>query len=324
MSQQPPTRGGQPARHTNSNKTMWIVLAIVGVVLAVCLCLLVVYRNDLSSFVHQLTTHRSSVVSDVDDDIEEESDEPLDETSSVAADQDMSNLTPEQRRVLSNLMANMVQVQGGTFMMGATDEQIDEAADSEWPVHEVTLSSFRIGRYEVTQEEWHAVMGNNPSCFKGDTRPVEQVSWNDCQAFISKLNELTGKNFRLPTEAEWEFAARGGNHSRGFKYAGTTYDIDAYAWYEGNSNAQTHNVGQKSPNELGLYDMSGNVYEWCHDWRGDYQSSPQTNPQGPPSGSRRVDRGGSWGNAARNCRVSERARLAPTDRYSSLGLRLAL
>ena len=224
--------------------------------------------------------------------------------------------------VIQNLISNMVHVEGGTFTMGATSEQGSDAWDDERPTHQVTLSSFSIGKYEVTQEEWEAVMGNNPSNFKGAKKPVEQVSWNDCQAFIRKLNELTGRNFRLPSEAEWEFAARGGTKSIGYKYAGGD-NIGNVAWYTDNSGSTTHDVGQKSPNELGLYDMSGNVFEWCQDWYGSYSSSSQTNPKGAISGSDRVNRGGSWGNYGWRCRVSNRNGDTPSDRNYYLGFRLA-
>ena len=225
--------------------------------------------------------------------------------------------------VLQNLVANMVSVDGGTFTMGGTSEQGSDAYDDEKPVHQVTLSSFSIGKYEVTQEEWEAVMGSNPSKFKGARCPVEQVSWEDCQEFIRKLNQLTGKRFRLPTEAEWEYAARGGNKSRGYKYAGGD-NLNGVAWYTGNRGSSTHPVGQKSPNELGLYDMSGNVREWCQDWYGSYSSNSQTNPVGPNSGSSRVRRGGSWGDSARFCRSSNRFSDSPSRRDCNLGLRLVL
>lgn len=166
-------------------------------------------------------------------------------------------------------------------------------------------------------------MGSNPSYFKGSNLPVETVSWDDCQEFIRKLNSMTGQKFRLPTEAEWEYAARGGNKSKGYIYSGSN-NIDSVSWYDGNSGDETHPVATKSPNELGIYDMSGNVWEWCNDWYGSYSSSAQTNPTGPYSGSRRVDRGGGWGCNAWLCRVSDRRRDAPDDRYFNLGLRLAL
>ena len=215
----------------------------------------------------------------------------------------------------------MVPVEGGTFTMGATAEQGSDAYDDEKPTHQVTLSDFSIGETEVTQELWQAVMGSNPSYFSGKQLPVEMVSWNDCQTFITKLNQLTGANFRLPTEAEWEFAARGGNKSLGYKYAGGN-SIDDVAWYDSTS-SQTHAVAQKQPNELGLYDMSGNVNEWCQDWYGSYGSAVQTNPSGPASGSDRVLRGGSCFDTAGDCRVSSRSYTTPTRANINAGLRLA-
>ena len=218
---------------------------------------------------------------------------------------------------------DMMYVKGGTFTMGATSEQGSDADDNGKPTHRVTLSSFYIGKYEVTQALWKAVMGNNPSHWKGDNLPVECVSWDDCQDFIRKLTALTGKNFRLPTEAEWEFAARGGNNSRGYKYAGSN-NIGDVAWYDGNSGDKTHAVGTKSPNELGIYDMSGNVWEWCQDWIGSYSSASQTNPTGASSGSYRVLRGGCWDYNARSCRSSHRYLNAPNHRFNDDGLRLVL
>ena len=231
-------------------------------------------------------------------------------------------ITPQQVE-LNKLINNMVYVSGGAFTMGATSEQGSDAWDAEKPTHSVTLSSFYLCKYEVTQALWRAVMGNNPSNFKSDNLPVEQVSWNDCQTFISRLNNLTGKNFRLPTEAEWEYAARGGNRSWGYKYSGSNVLSDV-AWYGDNSGCKTHPVGSKSPNELGLYDMLGNVWEWCSDWKGTYSSSAQTNPTGPSSGSRRVNRGGSWLGVAWFCRSSVRGGDSPDGRSIDLGLRLAL
>ncbi len=229
----------------------------------------------------------------------------------------------DPKRIIDNLVNNMVYVSGGTFIMGATSEQGSDAWGDERPLHFVTLSSYCIGKYEVTQAEWKAVMGINPSSFKGANLPVDNVSWNDCQEFIRKLNSLTGKNFRLPTEAEWEFAARGGNNSCGYKYSGSN-DIDSVAWYDGNSGRKMHPVGQKSPNELGIYDMSGNVYEWCQDRYGIYSSSYQTNPTGSVSGSYRVNRGGCWYGNVNSCRVSNRDRNSPGISFSFLGLRLVL
>ena len=218
----------------------------------------------------------------------------------------------------------MVYVPGGSFMMGSED---NDAHSYEKPIHRVTLSSYYIGKYEVTQDLWEAVMGSNPSYFKGNRKPVEQVSWNNCKEFVRKLNSLTGQNFRLPTEAQWEFAARGGNSSYGYKYSGSD-DIDNVAWHDSNSKDRTHNVGTKSPNELGIYDMSGNVYEWCNDWSdtdsGGYGSSPVTNPSGPSSGRCRMYRGGSWDTSAWSCRVSYRFAFTPDFRTKTLGLRLCL
>ena len=228
----------------------------------------------------------------------------------------------------------MVAVQGGTFTMGATAEQGSDAWDNEKPAHQVTLSSYSIGQTEVTQALWKAVMGSNPSIFTGDLdlqRPVETVSWDDCQTFISKLNQLTGQNFRLPTEAEWEYAARGGNRSQGYKYAGSN-TLDDVAWYWDNIPSQsrgtagfgTQTVATKAPNELGLYDMTGNVSEWCQDWWSRYSSDAQVNPTGPSTGFSRMVRGCSWCNYAKYCRVSYRKSITPSSPNDWLGLRLAL
>ena len=218
---------------------------------------------------------------------------------------------------------DMVKVAGGTFTMGATSEQGNDAYDWEKHAHQVTLSDYMIGKTEVTQELWQAVMGSNPSEFKGDKLPVECVSYEDCEKFIEKLKSLTGQDFRLPTEAEWEYAARGGKNSKGYKYSGSN-DIGSVAWYTSTTDSGTKPVATKAPNELGLYDMSGNVWEWCYDYYDDYSSGSQTNPKGPSSGSYRVCRGGSWDFDARHCRVSYRGYYYPDGRDSSLGLRLAL
>ena len=236
----------------------------------------------------------------------------------------LTNTTSNRTFTVGGVSFTMVYVQGGMFTMGATSEQGSDAYDDEKPTHRVTLNNYYIGQTEVTQALWQAVMGSNPSYFTGNLqRPVECVSWDDCQEFIRKLNSITGQKFRLPTEAEWEYAARGGIKSRGYKYSGSN-TIDNVAWYDGNSGDTTHPVGTKSANELGIYDMSGNVWEWCQDWYGDYSSSSQTNPQGPSSGSHRVFRGGSWLLNAGHCRMSYRLRLDPDISYIILGLRLAL
>ena len=225
--------------------------------------------------------------------------------------------------VKNGISIEMVKVEAGSFNMGATPE-MENPYDSEKPVHRVTLTNnYYIGKYEVTQALWQAVMGSNPSYFKGDDLPVEKVSWDDCQDFISKLNAMTGKRFRLPSEAEWEYAARGGNKNHGYQYSGSNILGDV-AWYYGNSGPKTHAVGTKQPNELGIYDMTGNVWEWCQDWFGSYSSSPQTNPTGAASGSIRVCRGGSWRDSARGSRSSCRFGLTPGYHDFSLGLRVVL
>ena len=240
-----------------------------------------------------------------------------------ATPQGTSNYTPEVLTFTVNgVTFDMVEVRGGTLMMGATSEQ-DEADDNEKPVHQVTVSSFYMGKTEVTQALWKAVTGGKPSQFLGSLRPVENVSWEDCQDFIAKLNRLTGMHFRLPTEAEWEFAARGGIKSFCTQFSGSD-DLDEVAWYYNNNDGQTHDVATKRPNELGLYDMSGNVWEWCSDWYADYSSASQTNPTGPISGSERVLRGGSWCGNARYCYVFARDGYYPDARYYYIGLRLAL
>lgn len=221
---------------------------------------------------------------------------------------------------VGNVEFKMIHVEGGTFTMG-------EGSDA----HQVTLSSFYIGETPATQALWKEVTGKTPSRFNGDQRPVESVSWNDCQDFIKKLNAKTGKKFRLLTEAEWEFAARGGNKSKGYTYSGSD-NINEVAWYEENSfkngssspDYGTHPVKQKKPNELGIYDMSGNVWEWCQDWYDTYNKNSQTNPTGPASGSGRVFRGGSWYSDARLCRLSCRVNNSPDYAIYNLGFRLAL
>ena len=249
-----------------------------------------------------------------DDDNEEDA-----QTSS--SDQNGSNVNYKVYTV-KGVSFKMIAVKGGTFQMG-----IDDGYEWEKPVHQVTLSDYYIGETEVTQELWNAVMGSNPSKFTGNMqRPVEKVTWNDCQTFISKLNQLTGKTFRLPTEAQWEYAARGGNKSKGYTYSGSNA-IDDVAWYNDNSDRMTHPVKTKAPNELGIYDMSGNVFEWCSDWYGSYSSTTQTDPTGPATGFLRVTRGGCWNYPAANCRVAVRNYSAPdsvpAEIRDCLGLRLA-
>ena len=217
----------------------------------------------------------------------------------------------------------MVKVKGGCYQMGDTFRDGD---NNDKPAHKVCVSDFSIGKYVVTQAQWFAVMGSNPSEFKGDRRPVEQVSWDDAQEFIAKLNQLTGRRYRLPTEAEWEYAARsGGKHE---KWAGTSNETELgnYSWLNDNSGENTHEVGQKRPNGLGLYDMSGNVEEWCADWYDGhyYQISPEKNPRGPSSGSYRVIRGGGWDITAGLARAANRHRNTPDSGNNGIGFRLVL
>ena len=259
--------------------------------------------------------------------------------------------------IIQNLVNNMVEIEGGTFLMGysltnsdkgksqstsnnnvlsnsiafannlvssaSKNNKNENESDDLNPVHQVQISSFQIGKFEVSQEEWETVMGHNPSTNKGTKLPVENVSWDDCQIFISKLNLLTGKNFRLPTEAEWEYAAQGGNKCKVTKYAGSD-NIESVAWYMDNSGFETHPVGQKSPNELGLYDMSGNVNEWCQDWFDNYNSNNQIDPRGPENGDYKVHRGGSRDKASHYCTPSYRYHNKSSFKGVNLGLRLAL
>lgn len=222
----------------------------------------------------------------------------------------------------------MIRVQGGSFKMGATPEQGNDSFKDEKPAHDVFLDDYYIGETEVTQSLWNAVMGENPSRWKGYNLPVENVSWEDCQEFVTRLNSVllehlpNGYQFCKPTEAQWEYAARGGNKSQGFKYAGSD-NIDDVAWYAANSDGKTHPVKTKSPNELCLYDMSGNIWEWCQDWYGNYHRSSRSNPSGPSSGVNHVVRGGSWYDKASYCRVSYRDDDGPDGPYN-FGFRLAL
>lgn len=224
--------------------------------------------------------------------------------------------------IVDNLIRNMVYVEGGTFKMGTNDKWYDN------PLHDVTLSGFYIGKYEVTQEEWAAVMGlPQPAAgtdYVGRKKPVANVSWDDCQQFIARLDGLTGLTFRLPTEAEWEFAARGGNKSHGYEFAGSN-DLKAVS-RGGSKDLDTpyEEVGTRQPNELGLYDMSGNVAEWCQDWYGELTTQAQVNPAGPPVGAGRVVRGESWYPDDRYFKVFHRNYAKPTDKLGSKGLRLAL
>jgi formylglycine-generating enzyme required for sulfatase activity len=237
---------------------------------------------------------------------------------------------------IRNAPADMVLVEGGTFQMGS-----DDGDSNEKPVHMVTVKSFYIGKYEVTQKEWTEAMGSNPSRFKGDNLPVEQVSWYEAIEYCNKLSlkegltpayrgsgdsvvyDFNASGYRLPTEAEWEYAAKGGNQdSISYEYSGEN-NVDSVAWYSGNSGNRTHPVGTKQPNSLGLYDMSGNVYEWCWEWYGNYTSGAQTNPAGASLGTYRVLRGGSWSSTAGVVRSAYRGSDSPSYRIYYIGFRLA-
>lgn len=247
----------------------------------------------------------------------------------------------DQVVTVNGVSFKMIYVKGGTFEMGTEYGEEDES-----PVHSVTVSDFYIGETEVTQALWKAVMGESASYFRGDQLPMEGISWNDCQEFVKKLNQLTGKKFMLPTEAQWEFAARGGQKSKSYLYAGSN-DIEKVAWYWKNSgkshinesdqswaadkimynDGQTHEVKSKLPNELGLYDMSGNVWEWCQDLYGNYEETGQNipkDPKGAKIGDARVLRGGSWYFYAQHCRITNRNGNNPEYRYFHIGLRLVL
>lgn len=236
---------------------------------------------------------------------------------------------------VGGVIFRMNYIKGGTFYMGASAEQRSMAFDDELPLHQVTLKSFYMGQTEVTQALWNAVMGEdftptrdtlhrwNPKIGEGDTYPAYYVSWNDCMTFISKLNAKTGQRFSLPTEAQWEYAARGGKFKNTFLYSGGD-TLDDVAWYYNNSGNVLHGVGSKYPNSLGLYDMTGSVWEWCSDWYAPYQGTSLTNPAGPTSGEERVNRGGGWKDFQRSCRVSARSSNSPDEPYPDLGLRLVL
>ncbi|MCF2590162.1 formylglycine-generating enzyme family protein [Prevotella hominis] len=238
--------------------------------------------------------------------------------------EDINETTDNDRvaKLLEKLNDDMVYIEAVEFTMGATKEQKGEANSDEKPAHPVVLNCFNLCKYEVTQELWEAVMGDNPSHFKGKNLPVENVSWDDCQMFIMKLNELTGKNYRLPTEAEWEYAARGGSNSMHYKYSGGNY-LEYVSWYFRNSMDKTHMVGMMKPNELGLYDMSGNVWEWCQDWYGSYDKKTAYYPTGPIKAYNKVFRGGGYDNGDTYSRCSYRNGTAPQNKFKNLGLRLA-
>lgn len=247
---------------------------------------------------------------------------PIDTTITLNEKTDITATAAERQNdlkqaIIDEIISQMVKVEGGSFMR-------EKEGFFRNKKYKVNLTTYYIGQFQVTQKQWVAIMGTNPSRFKGEKLPVDSVSWVDCQEFCRKLSELSGRNFCLPTEAEWEFAARGGNKSLNYNYYSGSDNIDDVAWYYENSQGKTHPVGQKHPNELGLYDMSGNVWEWCSDWYGNYPSEEQTNPQGATTGSFRMLCGGGWNYDAQYCRVSIRDYFSPGNRSYDLGFRLAL
>lgn len=224
---------------------------------------------------------------------------------------------------INNLTFRMIYIQAGEFQMGASNNDLSAFGD-EKPAHHVLIShDYYIGETPVTQDLWNGIMNNNPSHFVAGTNPVETVSWNDCQEFIIRLNDLSGKTFRLPTEAEWEFAARccrSNSHQTTCKKD----ELGQSAWYEENADGTTHSVASKKPNELGIYDMLGNVWEWCSDRYGNYQSCAQMDPLGPSSGMFRVFRGGSWAKGAIHCTITSRSGWGESDKDNNIGLRLVM
>lgn len=247
----------------------------------------------------------------------------------LAAEKESQKRSLQEKIAADKLVAvyntKMVFVDGGSFTMGCTREQEENCFSSERPEHVVNLHPFYLSKYDVTQQQWESLMGTNPSSHQDcPTCPVENVSWNMAMNFIAKLNQLSGKSYRLPTEAEWEYAARGGNKSKKFKFAGSN-SIDSVGWYDGNSQHVPQPVGLKMPNELDLYDMTGNVWQWCSDWYSDdyYLHSPAENPLGPSSGEGKVARGGSWLIEAKFCHISFRSKLDPDGTLNYFGFRLA-
>jgi formylglycine-generating enzyme required for sulfatase activity len=217
------------------------------------------------------------------------------------------------------LQHKMILVEGGMFQMGSNSGELDEV-----PVHSVTLSSFKIGKYEVTQAQWLAVMGSIPGYYEECSQcPVDEVPWPEVQEFIRKLNTITGRDYRLPTEAEWEYAAKGGKLSRGYVYSGSN-NVNSVAWYVENSGDKIHPVGMKQANELGIHDMSGNAWEWCSDWHDHFNNYSEINPTGAYSGQYRVLRGGRWAYGSKFCRVTDRDMHPQGARYHYQGFRLVL
>ncbi len=245
------------------------------------------------------------------------------QTTKRTATRKAAKPSPKASDPVQKLYNDMVYIEGGTFIMGVSADENYWGAERARPAHRVTVSGFYLCRYETTQALWQKVMGKNPSLYRGTNHPVESVSWNDIQEFIRKLNALTGRHYRLPTEAEWEWAARGGKHSQGYRFSGSN-DIDDVAWYKGNTQDRHKPVGTKRPNELGLYDMSGNVYEFCGDGYAPYTTQNQTNPCPEAADGEHPLRGGSFVAGTFDCLCSDRSSQSPTYSHNHLGFRLAL
>lgn len=292
---------------------LWVIIGLVGG------ALITIGIMQISSSRNSITPMQNTPTSDLVGTI----DEPLQEEI-VKDSVPFPSLTSGDTQTFNvgGVEFSMVYVEGGEFLMGSNDS---EASGNEKPAHKVTLNSYYIGETEVTLDLWQAIMGSTPCEFKGANSPVVNISWDECQIFIEKLNSRTSKKFRLPTEAEWEFAARGGNESRHYQFSGSNSTEDV-AWYEENSGGTLHPVKTMQPNELGLYDMSGNVWEMCSDWydANYYQNSVSTNPTGPTSGDIRVTRGGSWSYSRVCCGTTVRNYYSPNHGENYLGLRLVL
>lgn len=300
----------QPKPKPKNNSLIWIVIGVILVVLTLGVIIFTGNSNP-DSAENYASQENPSEADKMATDIDVKSEGEISAQQNEGGKSNLSSFYED----VNGVSFKMIKVDGGSFMMGATAEQ-KTAQDDEYPAHKVTLSEYYICETEVSQALWRAVMGNNPSHFKGDNLPVETVSWQMANEFCEKLSEKTGKTYRLPTEAQWEFAARGGIHDVGGRYAGSD-NINSVACYSKNSNKSTRGIKDGMPNELGLYNMSGNVTEWCNDWYSpSYPSEDQYNPEGPSSGTCHVGRGGQWGSPATSCRVSNRDNFKGNPNYA--------
>jgi len=288
-----------------------------------------VFKKERSEEESIISFRKSDVLSGQGLDEKADIIQPVEEESDSVIN-DISNSNIEQSIDLGHgVKLELVWIPPGEFIMGSPESESGRDSD-ESPQHSVRIAKgFWVGKYEVTQVQWQQVMGSNPSCFKGNNNPVERVSWNDCQEFLQKMSRITGKSFRLPTEAEWEYTCRAGttsdlNSGKELTNIDSCPNLDQVAWYVTNSGYKPHPVGKKNPNAWGLYDMHGNVWEWCQDWKGSYASGTQTDPQGPSSGSDRILRGGTWIFYAKNCRSAYRGGLAPGFCTNFIGFRIVM